>query len=96
MALPEEHLEKLSPESERAFRQRFIEDAATGRIRFTEKGFAAYGARFVRAGIDINRVRTREELRCASVRSEWVLWEEVREMVKGHKVLEEILKPLWS
>jgi hypothetical protein len=86
----------LSPESEQAYRATFIEDPATGRIRLTRTGRATYGARFARAGIDIEKVRTRATLREACLRSEWVLYEEIRTLVRGHKVLEDLLEPLWS
>jgi hypothetical protein len=94
--LTAEELARLSPESGRVFREAFIEDPATGAIRFTRKGFAEYGPRFAKAGIDINGVRTREALREACVQSEWVVYEEIRELVKGHKALEKALEPLWS
>ena len=94
--LDRDALSTLSPESERAFRETFLEDPSTGRIRLTRTGHAAYGARFARAGIDIDQVRTRTALREACIRSEWVVYEEIRRLVKGHKVLEAILEPLWS
>jgi hypothetical protein len=94
--LTAEELARLSPESERVFREAFLEDPATGAIRFTRKGYAEYGLRFARAGIDISRVRTRDALREACVRSEWVVYEEIRRLVKGHKALEKALEPLWS
>ena len=89
-------LASLTAEEELQFQQAFIEDPKTGRIRFTTKGFAEYGQRFAKAGIDINQVRTRDAFRTASIKSECVVWEEIRELVKGHKELEEVLKPLWS
>jgi hypothetical protein len=95
-ALDQDAQSKLSPESERAFRETFLEDVATGRILVTRTGRVAYGARFARAGIDIDHVRTRAALRDACIRSEWVVYEEIRTLVEGHKVLEAILEPLWS
>jgi hypothetical protein len=95
-ALDQDAQSKLSPESERAFRETFLEDPATGQIRFTRTGRVAYGARFARAGIDIDHVRTRAALREACIRSEWVVYEEIRTLVEGHKALEAILEPLWS
>jgi hypothetical protein len=89
-------LSQLSPESEIDFKRCFVEDAATAKIRFTAKGFAVYGPRFAKAGIDINQIKNRDQLRDACVRSEDVWANDIREMVKGHKELEEILKPLWS
>jgi hypothetical protein len=40
-------------------------------------------------------MRTREELRTACIRSEYVLVEDLRQRVKGHAELEAILKPVW-
>jgi hypothetical protein len=88
----EDVLAKLSPESEKDFRQCFVEDPATGRIRFTAKGLAAFRSQFARAGIDIGRIRTREELRAACTHSEHVFVDDLREMVKGHTELEEVLE----
>lgn len=89
-------LAELSTESERAFRSAFVEDVRSGRIRFTGTGRAEFGRRFSRAGIDIDQVRTRTALREACIRSEWVVYEEIRRLVEGHKALEAILEPLWS
>ena len=65
----EDPLPNLSPEGAKNFRQCFIEDSATGEIRFTARGSALFGLQFYLAGIDIKRVRTREELRIACHRS---------------------------
>ena len=86
-----EQLASLSPESETAFRQCFIEDPVSHDIRFTAKGFAEYGARFAKAGIDINQIRNRAQLTDAVIRSEWVFIDELREMVKGHKEIEDAI-----
>jgi hypothetical protein len=86
----------LSAESEREFRSAFVEEVRTGRIRLTSTGRTAYGTRFARTGIDIDQVRTRAALREACIRSEWVVYEEIRRLVEGHKGLEAILEPLWS
>jgi hypothetical protein len=88
-------LAKLSPESEKDFRECFVEDPATGRIRFTAKGLAAYRSQFARAGIDIARIRNREAFRAACIRSESVFVEDLRHMVKGHTELEEALNSAW-
>jgi hypothetical protein len=88
-------LAKLSPESEKEFRECFIEDPATGHIRFTIKGRAEYRSQFGRAGIDIRRIRTREEFRSACIRSEYVFVEDLRRMVKGHTELEGVLNSVW-
>ena len=92
MALTANQRKHLSPESQKAFRQCFIENPVTGEIRFTRKGFAKYGARFARAGIDINQIRTRAALTDACNRSQWVFVEELFAMVKGHRELEDVLK----
>ena len=86
---------KLSPESEKDFRECFIEDPCTGHIRFTTKGRAEYRSQFGRAGIDIRRIRTREEFRAACIRSEYVFVEDLRQMVKGHTELEGVLNSVW-
>ena len=88
-------LAKLSPESERDFRECFIEDRCTGHIRFTTKGRAEYRSQFARAGIDIGRIRTRDDFRAACIRSEYVFVEDLRQMVKGHTELEEVLNSVW-
>ena len=88
-------LAKLSPESEKGFRECFIEDSATGQIRFTAKGLAEYRSQFGRAGIDIRRIRTREEFRAACIRSEYVFVEDLRQMVKGHTEFEGVLNSVW-
>ena len=93
--LTEDLLAKLSPESEKDFRECFIEDSATGQIRFTAKGLAEYRSQFGRAGIDIARIRTREEFRAACRRSEYVFAEDLRQMVKGHTELEAVLNSVW-
>lgn len=74
----------------------FVEDACTGSIRFTKTGYQRYGARFAKAGIDINQILTREQFRQACKASQWVLMDEIRQMVRGHKELEMALKSLWS
>ena len=73
-----------------------IEDKTTGAIRFTTRGLQEYRAQFAKAGIDIRHIRTRAAFKEACQRS-YPFWvEEMRQMVKGHKELEEILEPLWS
>jgi hypothetical protein len=44
----------LDVDTEKNFREDFIEDTATGRICFTTKGFAEYGSLFAKVAIDIN------------------------------------------
>ncbi len=46
-------------------RQLFIQDAATGRIRFTQTGIARYGARFAQAGFAIRQITTKREFEAA-------------------------------
>ena len=87
--------EKLSPESEKAFRECFVEDPATGQIRLTAKGREAYRSQFGRAGIDISGIRTREQFRQACRRSEHVFAHDLRQMAKGHTELEAILDSVW-
>ncbi len=36
----------------------FVEDPATGKIRFTRRGVEQYGSRFARAGFNIETIRT--------------------------------------
>ena len=88
-------LAKLSPESEKDFRECFVEEPARGRIRFTAKGLAAYRAQFARVGIDIARIRSREAFRAACIRSESVFVDDLRQMVKGHTELEAVLNAVW-
>src|ERR1700688_3071572 len=91
----QEMLAKISPESEQDFRECFLEDPVTGQIRFTAKGRAEYRSQFGRAGIDIRRIRTREDFRAACLRSEHVFVDELRQMVKGHTELEGVLNSVW-
>lgn len=86
----------FTPETEREHRQCYIEDPATGAIRFTATGFKRYGHQFAKAGIDINRIKDRDSFREACKKSQYVVWDEIRNQVKGHQELEDILKPLWS
>jgi hypothetical protein len=91
----EDVLAKLPPESATDFHECFVEESATGKIRFTAKGLAAFRSQFARAGIDIRRIRSREELRAACIRSEHVFVGDLRQMVKGHTELEEVLDAVW-
>ena len=91
----EDVLAKLSPESAKDFHECFVEDRATGRIRFTAKGLAAFHVQFARVGVDIRRIRTRDELRAACGRSDHVFVDDLRQMVKGHTELEEFLDTVW-
>ena len=91
----EDVLAKLSPESAKDFHECFVEDPETGWIRFTTKGLAAFRSQFARAGIDIRRIRTRDDLRTACRRSEHVFVADLRQMVKGHTELEEVLDTVW-
>jgi hypothetical protein len=91
----EDVLAKLSPESAKDFHECFVEDPKTGQIRFTAKGRAVFRSQFARAGIDIRRICTRDELRAACRRSEHVFVDDLRRMVKGHTELEEVLDTVW-
>ena len=96
MARPtKEVLVKLSPESAKDFHECFVENPETRRIRFTAKGLAAFRSQFGRAGIDIRRIRTRDELRAACRRSEHVFVNDLRQMAKGHPEVEEVLDAVW-
>jgi hypothetical protein len=95
MSPTQDTLAKLLPESEKDFRECFIEDPSTGHTRFTTKGRAEYRLQFGRAGIDIRRIRTREEFRSACIHSEYVFVEDLRQMVKGHTELEGVLNSVW-
>lgn len=46
-------------------RQLYIQDAGTGKIRFTRAGDEKYGARFARAGFDIRKITTMREFESA-------------------------------
>ena len=46
-------------------RQLFIQDATTGRIRFTQAGISRYGERFARAGFSIRQITTMKEFEAA-------------------------------
>jgi hypothetical protein len=87
--------EKLSPESKKAFRECFIEDPATGQIRFTAKGREAYRSEFGRVGINLVHIRTREQFRQACMRSKYVFVADLRQRAKGHMELEAILDSMW-
>ncbi len=91
----EDVVAKLSPESAKDFHECFVEDSETGRIRFTRKGLAIFRSQFARAGIDIRDIRTRDELRTACRRSEHVFVDDLRQMVKGHTELENVLDTVW-
>lgn len=91
----EDLLAKLSPQSAKDFRECFVEDPATGKIRFTAKGLDAYRSQFGRAGIDITGIRSRDELRQACIRSEYVFVDDLRQMVNGHTELEAVLDAVW-
>ena len=91
----EDVLAQLSPESAKDFHECFVEDPETGRVRFTAKGLAAFRSQFARAGIDIRHIRTRDELRTACRCSEHVFADDLRQMVKGHTELEEVLDTVW-
>jgi hypothetical protein len=86
----------LIHESEIEFRRCFIEDAQTGALRLTSKGLGEYGSRFARAGISICLIKNRQQFRQACNESEWVVWEEIREMICGQVALEKVFKDFFS
>ena len=71
--------------------QCYVEDIATGKIRFTKKGISEYSARFAKAGININNIQTMAQLKAAWTRSEWVVLDDLRKMVAGHPEFEKAL-----
>lgn len=84
------------PESEAEFRQCFVEDVQTGAFRFTRKGLQEYGSRFAKAGISVGQINTRQEFRQACDKSEWVVWDEIKELINGQAELEEVFKDFFS
>lgn len=46
-------------------RQLYIQDASTGKIRFTRAGCEKYGARFARAGFDIRKITSMQAFESA-------------------------------
>jgi hypothetical protein len=51
---------------DKALRQLFVKDIATGKIRFTRKGVEAFREDFARVGIDITQITTPAQFRAAS------------------------------
>ena len=79
----ENPLPHLSGRGAKDFRECFVEDCATGGIRFTAKGLDAFGWQFAGAGIDIKHVRSRGELHVACERSVHILERAVRQVRTG-------------
>jgi hypothetical protein len=94
--LPRKTFEEIIAEADLEFAQCFIQEAGTDNIRFTSAGIEEYRSLFGRAGIDIATIKTRSEFNSARDKSQSYWAEDLRKMVKGHKDIEEILKPLWS
>ena len=88
--------DEIIVESDREFAQRFIQEAGTDNIRFTSAGLQHYRSLFGRAGIDINTIKTRTDFKTARDKSFPYELADLRQLVKGHKEIEEALKPLWS
>jgi hypothetical protein len=51
---------------DKALRQLFVKDVATGKIRFTRKGVEAFRQAFARVGYDINQITTPAQFSAAS------------------------------
>jgi hypothetical protein len=88
--------EEIIARADREFAQCFIQEAGSDSIRFTSFGLKEYRSLFGRAGIDITTIKTRTDFNAARDASHpyWVA--DLRELVKGHKEIEDILKALWS
>lgn len=81
----------MKPHEERAdleVRQCYVEDVATGNIRFTKNGISECSARFAKSGININSIQTKAQLKVIWTRSEWVVLDDLRKMVAGHPEFE--------
>jgi hypothetical protein len=88
--------EDIIAEANRDFAQCFIQEAGSDNIRFTSAGLAEYRGLFGRAGIDITTIKTRSAFNAARDKSNPYWLADLRELVKGHKEIEDILKTLWS
>ena len=73
----------LSRKGAQDFRECFVEDSATGEIRFTAKGLDRFSWLFARAAIDINNVRSRRELHIACEQSVHILANDLKEIRTG-------------
>lgn len=92
-------MDDMKPNEDRAHLkvgQGYVEDVTTGTIRFTQTGRFEYTARFGKAGIDINTIHTMVQLKAAWARSEWVVIDELRQMVAGHPEFERALTNILS
>jgi hypothetical protein len=81
---------------EREERRCIVEDLATGRIRFTRAGFREYGPRFAQAGIDINGIKSKTAFKHACLRSEYVVWRQLRDRMKENPELMAIMQDFFD
>lgn len=56
----------MKPTPEHMTHQLFVENPATGHLRFTRKGIEILGPKFAKVGIDIRTIKTRSEARSAA------------------------------
>ena len=81
---------------EREERQCMIEDLATGTIRFTRTGFREYGPRFAQAGIDINGIKSKTAFKEACLRSEYIVWRQLRDRMEENPALLAIMQDFFE
>jgi hypothetical protein len=81
---------------EREERQCMVEDLATGAIRFTRTGFREYGPRFAQAGIDINGIKSKTDFKEACLRSEYIVWRQLRDRIKENPALMAIMQDFFD
>ena len=81
---------------EREERQCIVEDLATGAIRFTRAGFREYGPRFAQAGIDINGIRSKAAFKHACLRSEYIVWRQLRDRMRQNPELMAIMQDFFD
>ena len=81
---------------EREERQCMVEDLATGTIRFTRTGFREYGPRFAQAGIDINGIKSKTAFKEACLRSEYIVWRQLRNRMQENPALLAIMQDFFD
>ena len=81
---------------EREERQCIVEDLVSGTIRFTRSGFREYGPRFAQAGIDINGIKSKTAFKQACLRSEYIVWRQLRERVRQNPELMAIMQDFFD
>jgi hypothetical protein len=84
--------DELLAKIDREVAQFVIKDATSDAIRFTPSGLKEYRARFAKAGIDIRNIKTHAAFKDACRASNGVWVEELRALVKGHPVLEQLVE----